>query len=462
MASGFFIGIGDKTGCGGKVLQGDALVTIFGIHHAREGDPVTCGKDGSVHRILGGIPFIQSNGRSVAGNLDSISGCPCRATLYPSRGVPGYQSRNSVPPGVRSAAPAVAAAVVPSPAAETSRRTYVPSFAQLTGEEPGFYIVPKSVSRGELMARMLTRTTHASLSKFHSLNPGPELIKAGSIIVLSDPDNHQCTREEAKLMTVASSANKVLESMSTQEADFMMQHRDEIATFLGYGSTGVGIGEVMFARHLSLLSELLKDLEKLHQSTFVRDGHLRSPAFFTDRKRLLGQIDQQLTSLTRKGIGLADHPELKHVLGISSRSLVHHWSKAGIPGQIPGYATHLDGIAKASKFIKAGGWIGMGLGAGSSALKVQQVCAAGNTEQCERVKFTEAGSFIVGTAGGAIAGGILSAKAAGICVGLGVASGGLALLGCGIIIVGGGSLAIGYGGEILGSAIGEKIYETTR
>ena len=235
-----------------------------------------------------------------------------------------------------------------------------------------------------------------------------------------------------------------------------------VTTFLGYGSTSVGISEVMLARHLSQLSDLLKELEKLHQSAFLRDGHLRSPGFFAERKRLQGLLDQRLTSLTRKGIGLVDHSNLKHVLGISSRSLVHHWSKAGVSGGIPGYASHLDSIARASKFIKAGGWMGIGLGAGSSALKVQEVCAAGQTEACERVKFTEAGSFAGGIAGSAAAGWFLSGKAVGLCVGLGLSSGGIPVLGCAILVVSGGSLIAGRIGETAGINFGELIYETAR
>ncbi len=55
-----------------------------------------------------------------------------------------------------------------------------------------------------------------------------------------------------------------------------------------------------------------------------------------------------------------NYPKLKNALGISSRSLVHHWSKAGTPGSIPGYFTHIDSVAKASKYINAGVWIGIG------------------------------------------------------------------------------------------------------
>jgi hypothetical protein len=44
MAKGHFIRLGDETTCGGKVLDADTRVMMFGIAHAREGDRVSCGK----------------------------------------------------------------------------------------------------------------------------------------------------------------------------------------------------------------------------------------------------------------------------------------------------------------------------------------------------------------------------------------------------------------------------------
>jgi len=81
---GFFIRRGDKTSCGGTVTGSDSLITMFGIRHAREGDSVTCGVTGLTYRIKGGVSYITSSGRQVAGTLDSVSGCPCKATLYHS------------------------------------------------------------------------------------------------------------------------------------------------------------------------------------------------------------------------------------------------------------------------------------------------------------------------------------------------------------------------------------------
>ena len=50
MNEGYFIGLHDKTTCGGKVLDGDTGVMMYGIAHAREGDRVTCGKDGETYQ----------------------------------------------------------------------------------------------------------------------------------------------------------------------------------------------------------------------------------------------------------------------------------------------------------------------------------------------------------------------------------------------------------------------------
>lgn len=106
MAVGHFIRLGDKTTCGGSVLEADSRVMMFGIAHAREGDRVTCGKDGKVYRILGGIPFIKSHGRIVAGTLHSISSCRCAAKFIPSFFKSTYQSDSK---DVRAVAPGPAA-----------------------------------------------------------------------------------------------------------------------------------------------------------------------------------------------------------------------------------------------------------------------------------------------------------------------------------------------------------------
>lgn len=100
MTHGYFIGLGDKTTCGGEVLDGDDRVNIFGLLHACAGDRVTCGKDGKTYRIVGSISHMESHGRLMAGTLDSLSDCPCRAQLIPSAYMATYQ--NQVRPTART------------------------------------------------------------------------------------------------------------------------------------------------------------------------------------------------------------------------------------------------------------------------------------------------------------------------------------------------------------------------
>lgn len=471
MAKGYFIRKDDKTTCGGKVLEADTHIMMFGFAHARDGDRVSCGKDNKTYVISGGVSYIISNGRRVAGSLDSFSSCPCRAGLIPSQDTAEYQSERSAAPHATRAAtaqaqPAAASAPVASRSSSFAPMPTLPlpvrdNSAEIV--EPGFYIVPKSTTREQLEASLFTLRDPAVMGKFKLLNPYLGDIKAGSLIVLSDPNNFQCTREEALLMEVAAKTNQILETLTPEEADFMVEHRDAIQTILGFGSGAIGVGASIFKNNLDNVGHALREIEVLQQTTLQRDGHLRSSAFFVERQRLLAILNRQMTTLTRKGIGFPHHINLKKMLGISSQSLVHHWTHASPGGQIPGHATHLEGVARASKYVQYGGWLGTAVGGGASAAKVQDVCAAGNSEACRRIRLTESGSFTVGVAAGMATGRILTAPVVGgLCLALGVPTGGFLTLACSIVAVGAGSYAGGTLGEMSGEFIGEAIYESTK
>jgi uncharacterized Zn-binding protein involved in type VI secretion len=471
MAKGYFIREGDKTTCGGKVLEADTHITMFGFAHARDGDRVSCGKDNKTYVIAGGVSYIKSNGRMVAGSLDSFSSCPCKAGLIPSQSTAKYESSRSAEPHTMRTTTAQASPAAASAPAASRSSSYAPApgspmpmrnnSAQTV--EPGFYIVPKSTTREQLEASLFTLRDPAVMGKFKLLNPNLRDVKAGSMIVLSDPNNFQCTREEALLMDVATRTNQVLATLSPEEADFMVQHRDAIQTFLGHGSTAIGVGASILKNNLDNVSDTLKKIEALHQHSFLRDGHLSSPTFFEERKKLLTQLDIHLTSLTRKGIGFPDHPNLNRAMFLSPPTLVHRWTEAGGVGQMPGYATHLEGVARASKYLKYGGWVGTAIGGGASAMKVQDVCRAGNAEACQRVKFTETGSFAGGIFAGSVTGALLSGSSVGyLCVGLGIATGGIAAATCGILVVGAGSYAGGKFGEMGGEIIGDVVYDVIK
>lgn len=77
-------GQGDKTTCGGKIIEGADDHTIMGIPQARDMDRVTCGRYPGMFIIVGGVPETDIHGRLMAGTLDSQSSCPCKARFIAS------------------------------------------------------------------------------------------------------------------------------------------------------------------------------------------------------------------------------------------------------------------------------------------------------------------------------------------------------------------------------------------
>ncbi|MDP3977910.1 MAG: hypothetical protein Q8P85_07945 [Pseudomonas sp.] len=320
------------------------------------------------------------------------------------------------------------------------------------------------MSAGELYRSLFEALPPAAMHKYSALNPGLEgMVKAGSLIVLSDPNNTSCTYQEAQLMQAAQQVKAALDPLTPDEADFMARHRSEITTFLGETSTGLGVSAAMLEKHLTKLRDTLQTMERLHQDSYRQHGHLKSPEFFAERKRLLTQLDAHLqSSLIRNGVGLGDHPRLKKALGVSSRSLVHHWNKAGAPGQIPGYATHVGAVSRAAKYMQVGGYIGIGIGGVASLLSIQEVCSADpEATACRKVKFSTGGQF-AGSAGGGMLGAHIGLRSSGpICLALGISTGVGGVV-CVAAVVGVGSLVGSARGGEWGEGAGEILYERTQ
>ena len=332
---------------------------------------------------------------------------------------------------------------------------------------PGFYRVPRSMSGEQVLARLFADAPHKHLvNRIKSLNPTfAKGFKAGEMFVLGNLINPAaCSREEAELMAAAAEVRAALEPLSESEANFMADHQAEIALMVGGASGSLGLGTDVLGNGLKQIENTLRDIEYLHQREFAAHGHLRSQQFFTSRQQLYRQLDNQLkATFLGKQLGLGNYPTLRQDLGISTRSLVHHWSKGGAPGQIPGYATHMNEIAKAAKCLKNGTYIGIALGGTASALKVREVCQAGETQACQKIRFTETGSFLGALGGGGIAVPLASRLAAApICAAIGLGSGGIGGVVCGLVVVGGASVAGGAGGQAGGEWMGEFLYEQTR
>lgn len=118
----------------------------------------------------------------------------------------------------------------------------------------------------------------------------------------------------------------------------------------------------------------------------------------------------------------------------------------------------MEAISRAAKYIKAGGYISIGLGGVSSLLAIQQVCNGDSTAACEKVKFTEGGKFAGSTAAGYIGGEIGKYASGPVCLALG-ASTGIGGVVCVAAIIGAGAWVGTTIGERSGEYMGEKFYE---
>ncbi|WP_201205134.1 PAAR domain-containing protein [Pseudomonas sp. S37] len=452
---------GDVTTTGAVCIATGASYLDEGRMVLREGDPTTscplCGQEGIVAE---GVDFFISDGRRVATD-GALVLCGCS---------PG--SNRVVAPLIEAFPPIRSAAGrADTHFAEPSTAVYPERFSQPAAVavpgtlEPGFYVIPRRMSFAQVLLELAGHDATLPISRLQRLNPTfDQGFKAGEIFVIGDPDNGDaCTREEGQLMAAAQHARRALTVLDFAEADFMMQHQAEIAGLLGNASQSMGVGTDMLKQGLNQVSSTLTSIEQLHQREFMRHGHLNSPGFFAERRKLLKQLDGQLkVALLNKQLNLGTYERLKKSLNISTKSLVHHWSKAGGPGQIPGYATHLDKVARLSKFVEYGGYAAIGLGGTSSYLKVQEVCRAGNAEACAKVQFIETGAFSMGV-GGATVGAALAGAAAGtLCAAFTIGTGGLAAPLCGIVVAGAGGLAGGKLGELAGGFAGEFIYEASK
>ncbi|AKA23575.1 PAAR domain-containing protein [Pseudomonas chlororaphis] len=479
---------GDPTTTGGKVIAGSGSTFVVDRRIACIADPVWCPVCRTVGFIAEGHHTWADNHQATAVEGGRVQcGCPSGANrLIATQGTVCSGNQPFIPldsdcigPAVVNTqrwADAIHQGYPQNEFADAVPRDQVRGLAVAHGDivspplsvqdtqhliEPGFHIVQTPMTRAVLETVLFGQADAAVLEKFRRLNPHlSNDVKPGQLVVLSHPDNYQCTREEAQLMAAAEQVSAALASLSDEEAAFMLKYRAQVESILAYGSTVLGVGTAAAGNHMDGLKRTLLDIEVLHQMFFLRDGHLRSVEFFAERRKLFAQLDTNLNAITKMSIAFPDHPRLKSALGISSRSLVHRWTQAGAVGQIPGYATHIEGVARASRVLKWGGWVGIALGGGASYVKVQDVCLAGNKEACERVKFTEAESFLGGVSGGALAGVFLTSSTAGaICVAIGVPTGGMGSVACGLVVAGGGSYFASKRGESAGEFFGELIYE---
>ncbi|WP_203299806.1 type VI secretion system PAAR protein [Marinobacter sediminum] len=469
------------------VIAGSPDVLIDGKPVARVGDPLaphTKPKHpthsrtiaaGSSTVLINGIPAAVTGGAISCGGVTIGSGSVVIGDTHspatftgnsPSPAKPATRAKASFARATDSKAPEQVRAEMPSGlvgdgGSGVAASSAVPGLfggnsskqTQSVSVEPGFHVAQRPMSRNALLASLYGDAS-AKPDSFDRLNPGlGDTVLPGEMIVLGDPEATECSVEEADLMAVAEQVNAQVRSLDEDEALFLIKNYDLLEVITSTSSAGVGAGSVMVGKQLDHIKQVLVEVERLHQDSYRKHGHLNHQDFFEKRRALFKKLDFALGSLAKRGMSLDDDAKLKRGLGLSSKSIVSHWKKAGV-GSIPGYATHYGRLATGAKQVTRMGYAGIALDSFASGRSIYKACTEGSDKECEVVSYREGGRLT-----GSVGGGTIGAAASGVCVAFAVTSVGIGGVACAIILSGFGAAAGGYSGGAAGEVVGEKLRE---
>ncbi|AOP87263.1 hypothetical protein BFV64_13240 [Enterobacter kobei] len=312
---------------------------------------------------------------------------------------------------------------------------------------PGYCIVQQPGTL-DFQARLLFNNPNSDAARyFMQVNSDAQWSKPGQMLILDVPGSNNSVQLK-QLQLAKKKVNGALADLNSGEANFFNQHFSTIAAVTNFMDKSLGVVADAGEKYFSEIEKKLKSIELAYQNQYRAQGTLISQQFFVERQRLFSELDGLLNKLSRLTLKMKPYNELKHALGLSSRSIVHEWSTAGV-ASIRGYSKYIDNASKAARFLKAGGWLAIGFAGANTTNEVYNACTAGREQSCSKVAVKKYSSFGASLAGGIYGGKYGAMAGAGVCVALGVATGGVGLLACSIV----GAAAGGYvGGEIAGGA----------
>ncbi|EBR8158178.1 hypothetical protein DOA20_23900 [Salmonella enterica subsp. enterica serovar Newport] len=312
---------------------------------------------------------------------------------------------------------------------------------------PGYCIVQQPGTL-DFQARLLFNNPNSDAARyFMQVNSDAQWSKPGQMLILDTPGSNNSV-QLMQLQLAKKKVNGALADLNSGEANFFNQHFSTIAAVTNFMDKSPGVVADAGEKYFSEIEKKLKSIELAYQNQYRAQGTLISQQFFVERQRLFSELDGLLNKLSRLTLKMKPYNELKHALGLSSRSIVHEWTTAGV-ASIRGYSTYIDNASKAARFLKAGGWLAIGFAGANTTNEVYNACTVGREQSCSKVAVKKYSSFGASLAGGIYGGKYGAMAGAGVCVALGVATGGVGLLACSIV----GAAAGGYvGSEIAGGA----------
>lgn len=318
-----------------------------------------------------------------------------------------------------------------------------------TGVDAGFAVLPYGGTTEAWQRLLFTENPPAGARElFATLNGADEKYKAGSIMLLVDPEK-QDEEQIAHMQEAKARIDAALEPLTHKEANFLHKHYATIANFSSIADKGIGLAADPVGKYFENIEKILKEIQDTYKNTYITRGALIGEQFYVRRAQLFTELNRLLkVGFLNKAIKLGEYTKIKNALGLSSSSITHKWNETGV-SDIEGYATHIERAAKYVKAMKYIGYVGIGFSAVHSLNEINEACSIGRETECTRKKYTEIARFSGGVGGGILTGSL----AVPLCVTIGLGTAGTGGLVC-TIIAGG---ALGYAGSEAGSWGGEKV-----
>ncbi|MGV3345807.1 hypothetical protein ACGVWS_08680 [Enterobacteriaceae bacterium LUAb1] len=234
-----------------------------------------------------------------------------------------------------------------------------------TGIDAGFAILPHGGTTEAWQRLLFTENTPAGAKElFATLNGADEKYKAGSIMLLVDPDR-QDSEQITHMQQAKARVDAALEPLTHEEANFLHNHYATIANFSNIADKGIGLAADPVGKYFENIENILKEIQETYKNTYMTRGALIGEQFYVRRAQLFNELDQVLkVGFLNKAMKFGEYTKIKHALGLSTSSITHKWNETGI-SDIEGYATHIEQAAKYVRAMRYVGYVGIGFSASS-------------------------------------------------------------------------------------------------
>lgn len=465
MGYGFFLVIGDKTTCGGKIISGCIEHTIHGQPTACEGDQYICGVDKKLYQIVGGQPGYFIHDRRAAGTAHSVGMCPCKCRFIHSHSGMTYDYESMA---INTSKPITNRIEPVTPHNVPKPLTMAPgSSCPVEEDEPsrepvdaGFCVLPYGSTPSSYEQYIFVNPPEGTRELYKKLNPDIKK-KPGSILIIVDPEKQDADQIK-HIERARDRIDNALEPLTLDEARFLYQNRHVIDMFTSYGSDYGGILSDMSEKYFGEIESTLKQIQDTYKNTYATRGILISEQFFAERRRLFKKLDGIFLKIFREHIGLAQYDDMKKALRLSSSSIVHKWNQTGV-NDIEGYATYIEKSAKLAKLMKTFNKVSIGLSALNGATSIYDACTIGR--DCEKTAYTEIGKFSGGLAAPVVFKIAIKSTSTAVCsivlAALSAPAGGAGAIACQIVVPALTTFGVSKAGEEGGALLGESIYNMT-